>query len=657
MSADGINPLLASLDWEELEERVRTQQRNREVHTPAISTFRWWARRSHALIGDLLDSAIGDSDAYCVGDPFSGGGTVAVEAARRGADVFAQDLHPWAIAGLSTTLRPVDPDHLEDAARKLLDRLDQLRDSLYRTSCPDHGEGSEILTTFWVRVASCPDCSRNVYMYPYSLVTKASRAAEEKEAWWGCGACGMVSRIAADNSNRVCSHCATVLPGPDTALMPGRKLNCPHLGCASKFTPFDQPARWQVALVQRLCRVGGQRHAHFGLPSEEEISRAKAAEEEMYIPAALREPIPSGMETRVLRRCRFGCWSDLYSPRQIRVLSASVEAIDSLGVSAAIRDRLRLALCGCAEMAGHVSRWDRYYPKAFEAMANHRFAVTGLSCEVNLLAERGRGTLPRRLRRSVEAARWTEEEIPIQTVVSRRRSSAKGRVKPRGIVLTEGSSEVQRAATGSIDLVLTDPPYFDDVQYAELASVFLAWARASKLVPGSAELDLTAEAVANPERGVEVERYCQLLTAILTEANRTIAVDGRMVLTYHNSDLRAWWALGRALRSANFIIGALAVTHSENEQDHAKRGKLAFTRDLVIECYPCTDPLTATPAEPILAWSPEDAEAKELIAAGRVIATMASEEGIDSFRDRFRDLRGPVSPMRISPREKVAANG
>ena len=98
MSADGINPLLASLDWEELEERVRTQQRNREVHTPAISTFRWWARRSHALIGDLLDSAIGDSDAYCVGDPFSGGGTVAVEAARRGADVFAQDLHPWAIA-------------------------------------------------------------------------------------------------------------------------------------------------------------------------------------------------------------------------------------------------------------------------------------------------------------------------------------------------------------------------------------------------------------------------------------------------------------------------------------------------------------------------------------------------------------------------------
>ena len=30
----------------------------------------------------------------------------------------------------------------------------------------------------------------------------------------------------------------------------------------------------------------------------------------------------------------------------------------------------------------------------------------------------------------------------------------------------------------SIDLVLTDPPYFDDVQYAELASLFLAWAQA-----------------------------------------------------------------------------------------------------------------------------------------------------------------------------------
>jgi putative DNA methylase len=658
MPADRVPTLLSSLDWAELEGRVRTQQRNREVHTPAISTFRWWARRSHALIGDLLDSALGDTEDCCVGDPFSGGGTVAVEAARRGLDVFAQDLHPWAISGLTTTLRPVDPDELEQAGQLLLERLEPLRALLYRTSCPDHDDNdeSEVLTAFWVRTASCPDCSRDVYLYPYSLLTKASRGAKEKDAWWGCTACGTVSRLSEERPERACAHCEAKLPDADFALMPGRRLNCPHPECSSAFSPFGQAAEWRMALVQRLCGAGARRHAHFGPPTQAELERGARAEEEVEIPAALAEWIPAGMETRVLRRCGFRQWSDLYAPRQLEVFEAAVAAIDSLRLSAAIRDRLRLALCGCAEMAGRVSRWDRYYPKAFEAMANHRFAVTGLSCETNLLAERGRGTLPRRLRQSVEAARWREEEVPAQTAISRRQAGVRAQVKRGGVVLTEGSSEAQRAASGSIDLVLTDPPYFDDVQYAELAGVFLAWARASKLVPRTAELDLTSEAVANSERGVEVERYRQLLTAIFTETNRTIAVEGRMVLTFHNSDLRAWWALGRALSAAEFTVAALATIHSENEQDHAKRGKLAFTRDLVIECYP-DSARDQTPGEPVLAWSSSDPEARELLTAGRAMATMSAEEDILSFRKRFRELRGALSPMRISPQGRDVADG
>ncbi len=654
MDGEKAQSLLTALDWADLGEQIRLQQRNREVHTPAISTFRWWARRSHALIGALLDSAMGDFGASCVGDPFSGGGTVAIEAARRGADVFAQDLHPWVIAGLGTTLRPVDPDELEEAAQGLMQRLDPLRSDLYRADCRDHPGESEVLTAFWVRVAHCPDCSENVYLYPYSLVTRASRARDESLAWWGCGACGTVSQIAA-GSPRLCSGCEAVLGDGDVSLLPGREASCPHPGCGTGFRPFEQSPGWKLVLVQRLCTIQGRQAVHFSVPTEAEAIAAESAEKTPGVSSALGEPIPSGMETRVLRRCGFRNWSDLYAPRQLRVLTEASKAIDSANVSAAIRDRLRLALCGCAEMAGHVSRWDRYYPKAFEAMANHRFAVTGFSCETNLLAERGRGTLARRLGHSVDAARWAQEEIPRPTDVSRRRSSAGARVKPGGVVLTEGSSERQRASTGSIDLILTDPPYFDDIQYAELASVFLAWARASGLVPESVELDLGAEAVANPERGVDADRYRELLTAILSETNRTISADGRMVLTFHNSDLRAWWALGWALREAGFAIAALAVIHSENEKDHAKRGKLAFTRDLVIECFVDDGSGGGKRGEPVLAWYPNDDEAKELIAAGRAMAMIPQKEEFASFRERFCGLRGPLSSMRISPRQKVAA--
>lgn len=96
--------LLSGIDWQRLEQRIRAQQRNREIYTPPISLFRWWARRSHALIGALLDSAV-DARAgtsLAVSDPFSGGGTVAIEAARRGLPVYAQDLHPWAVTGVAT---------------------------------------------------------------------------------------------------------------------------------------------------------------------------------------------------------------------------------------------------------------------------------------------------------------------------------------------------------------------------------------------------------------------------------------------------------------------------------------------------------------------------------------------------------------------------
>lgn len=57
-----------------------------------------------------------------------------------------------------------------------------------------------------------------------------------------------------------------------------------------------------------------------------------------------------------------------------------------------------------------------------------------------------------------------------------------------------------------------------------------------------------------------------------------------MILTFHNTDIRAWWALARALQDADLSVCALAVAEAENTADHGKRNSNAFTCDLVIEC-------------------------------------------------------------------------
>lgn len=645
---DVSQSLLVRVPWDDVDQAVRTQQRNREIHTPAISMFRWWARRSHALIGTLLDEVDAEDDVV-VADPFSGGGTVAIEAARRGMAVYAQDLHPWAVTGLRAALTPIDPEELDYAGKRLLASLAELRTRAYHTCCPDHGEDAEILTAFWVRVKQCPGCDQDIHLFPYSLISRGSRAAAEEHSWWGCAVCGWVTCSHESTTHRRCGRCGRRLASPEKRLLAERQLLCPHSGCSARFDPFAGGPRWRQVLVQRRCETRDGSHVHLDRPTEPELHQA-GQDYGQATPAPLMEGIPVGLETRVLRRTGLTRWEQLYTPRQLQVMAAAIEAVNAQEVSAPIRDRLRLAICGCAEMAGHASRWDRYYPKAFEATANHRFAITGLSCEINLLAERGRGTLPRRLQHSIRAAKWTREELPAGVAV-RRRGAAGKRQRPTGVLLAEGSSVRQLAGDATVDLVLTDPPYFDDVQYAELASVFLTWARAAGLVAASAALDLRSEAVANSARGTGAEEYRTLLAAILRETRRTLKPSGRMILTFHNTDLRAWWALGAALQDAGFSLSVLAVTHAENERDHAKRGRLGFTRDLVIECLvgKRAGVHVATPGS-------DEPEVAELIAAGQAIANMPGGEGLSEFRERFRALRGELSTVRIG-RRSIDADG
>ena len=98
-------PVLSRIDWESVEKTVFHEQRNREKHTPVVSVYRWWARRPHALMGAVLDAAIKvkGRGSLIISDPFSGGGTVAVESVRRGLPVYAQDLYPWPTNGLAVS--------------------------------------------------------------------------------------------------------------------------------------------------------------------------------------------------------------------------------------------------------------------------------------------------------------------------------------------------------------------------------------------------------------------------------------------------------------------------------------------------------------------------------------------------------------------------
>jgi adenine-specific DNA methylase len=147
--------------------------------------------------------------------------------------------------------------------------------------------------------------------------------------------------------------------------------------------------------------------------------------------------------------------------------------------------------------------------------------------------------------------------------------------------VVEGSSERMLLPDGAVDLVLTDPPYHDDVQYSELSLPLRVWA-------GLGTDDLDGEAVVNGATGNNAghEAYRTLLENIFSEARRVLRVDGHLVFSYANREPEAWVDLLAALDVAGFRACGYEIVHSENETDYAKRGVRACTLDLVLDLVP-----------------------------------------------------------------------
>lgn len=547
--------LHSKFKWASLSRRVRKEQRNREKYSPTISTYRWWARRSHALVGALIEEGqrvLGEQ--LVVSDPMAGGGTVAVEAARRGLVVYAQDVNPWAAFGLQATLEPVDPDQLAQAAEQLIQQLDQADKALYRLD-----DNQRVINRLHVRRCACPHCEKPNYLFPSPLVALESRVvANPTHCWLGCIACGKVHRGSWPDLANECIHC-----GVRYSKIPSqrRRSSNPMLNCVHCTKQFDTSIALQKSAWNHVLDVtmNGNKLGFIAVKRPLQLLGRNIG-----IRDRLQRSIPKAGETAALIRNGFTRWEQLFPERQLAVLDEALSALNADVFPSPVRHRLLLALAGFSEMAGYACRWDPKYRKAYEVTANHHYARATLAAETNPAGPMGRGTLPKRLRAAVKAARWFPGSA-ISRVIC-------------------GSSEKQPIPDHSVDLVITDPPYYDSVKYAELSRLFRNFAAALGL-SWSDEVEQT-EAVLNHKMGCTHEEYVSRLTRIFSETCRTVKPTGRMLLTFHSNQIRAWEAVGDSLKNASWAIVSVAVVHSENEKDHSKNGKQSITCDAVLECIP-----------------------------------------------------------------------
>ena len=137
-------------------------------------------------------------------------------------------------------------------------------------------------------------------------------------------------------------------------------------------------------------------------------------------------------------------------------------------------------------------------------------------------------------------------------------------------IMTCGSStELVSYVTGSFDLVITDPPFGDIMQYAELSSVFYGWLTpvikrsSGNIIP--ARIPTALEAVENKARhGADsAPFYSRLLQGCWEEAYRILKPGGVLAFTFHHDKDEPWVAVLESLFNAGFYLEATYPIRSD----------------------------------------------------------------------------------------------
>jgi putative DNA methylase len=118
--------------------------------------------------------------------------------------------------------------------------------------------------------------------------------------------------------------------------------------------------------------------------------------------------------------------------------------------------------------------------------------------------------------------------------------------------------------SSSLDAVITDPPYFDAVPYADLSDYFYVWFKRSigHLYPEHFSSQLTPkknEATMEPSRHggdkkKAAQAYEDMMHQAFCEASRVLKPQGILVVVYAHKTTAGWSTLIDSLRRANFTI-------------------------------------------------------------------------------------------------------
>jgi hypothetical protein len=159
-------------------------------------------------------------------------------------------------------------------------------------------------------------------------------------------------------------------------------------------------------------------------------------------------------------------------------------------------------------------------------------------------------------------------------------------------IFNQTSENLTNIPTRSIDLILSDPPYFDNISYSELSDFYHVWLREllGPDYPGHnrAHTPLADALFAGKRRNDSAEqpkrRYISTLSRVLAECYRVAKASATLAFTYHHRSSAAWACLGRCLLRSGFQVRQVFPVRSEGRSGlHSYEGTIKW--DSVFLCH------------------------------------------------------------------------
>lgn len=535
-------------------------------------------------------------------DPFSGGGSIPFEALRYGFSTYANELNPVASFILKCTLEypaRFGANLADDIERwgKRWHELAKSKLSQYFESPKGEPERSIYM---WVRSVACPVTGKPVPLAPNWWISKGSNPVAVR----------MVTQSEWNEPRFQIAEGNQIDFDPDNGTLSRGSAKSPWTNetISSKYIKREAQAgrMGQILYCVEIHTASGKKYIS---PDELDIRAAQKAETATHERKAKwiaqnlvpYEQFPPGNDNRPLM---YGMpsWADFFSPRQLLAMGVYVETLREieLEIRAEVEDKRAeaiLAYCGailnkCPNYNSRLSSWIVSRGSIRSVFDRHDFSFKWTFIEFNAAG----GFLLWAVDQIVAAYTGIAELVsPTQlSFLNLNQRSPLDRLN-----VNRGSAmDMKNIPNGSINNITVDPPYYDNVQYAELADFFYVWLKRSvgHLFPDLFIDELTNkddEAVANPARFEKMGRkkndlaeqdYERKMTAAFREMNRVLHHHGILTVMFTHKRVEAWDTLASALISAGFTIKASWPVHTEFEHSLHQAKKNAAASTILLVC-------------------------------------------------------------------------